>query len=92
MLNNEDGYLSPWYGQYFLAYGMQRLGTSSIGQGREVFYINKLTYKTEDIGKVQAQRRGFTPALTYLVDHPDMIGFKALFFPFHLHALTFPRY
>lgn len=51
VLNNEDSYLSPWYGQYFLAYGMQRLGTSSIGQGREVFYINKLTYKTEDIGK-----------------------------------------
>ncbi|WP_229206738.1 hypothetical protein [Dyadobacter crusticola] len=52
VLNNEDGYLSPWYGQYFLAYGMQRIGTSSIGQGREVFYINKLTYKTEEIGKV----------------------------------------
>ncbi|MCE7061106.1 hypothetical protein [Dyadobacter sp. CY343] len=52
VLNNEDGYLSPWYGQYFLAYGMQRIGSSSIGQGREIFYVNKLTYKTEDIGKV----------------------------------------
>ncbi|WP_229209186.1 hypothetical protein [Dyadobacter sediminis] len=51
VLNSEDAYLSPWYGQYFLAYGMQRLGTSSVGQGREVFYIDKLTYKTEDIGK-----------------------------------------
>ncbi|CAG5004578.1 hypothetical protein DYBT9275_03399 [Dyadobacter sp. CECT 9275] len=51
VLNNEDGYLSPWYGQYFLAYGMQRLGTSLMGQGREVFYINKLTYNTSDIGK-----------------------------------------
>ena len=53
ILNNEDGYLLPWYGQYFLAYGMQRLGTSSIGQGREVFYVNKLNYKTENIGKVK---------------------------------------
>jgi hypothetical protein len=51
VLNNEDGYLSPWYGQYFLAYGMQRLGSSSVSQGREVFYINKLNYKTGDIGK-----------------------------------------
>lgn len=51
VLNNEDNYLSPWYGQYFLAYGMQRLGVSSVGQGREVFYIDKLTYKTESIGK-----------------------------------------
>lgn len=51
ILNNEDGYLSPWYGQYFLAYGMQRVASSSFGLGREVFYINKLNYKTGDIGK-----------------------------------------
>lgn len=51
VLNNEDAYLSPWYGQYFLAYGMQRLGTSMVGGGRDVFYVNKLTYKTENIGK-----------------------------------------
>lgn len=51
VLNNEDGYLSPWYGQYFLAYGMQRIGSSPIGEGREVFYINKLTYNTTLIGK-----------------------------------------
>lgn len=51
ILNNEDSYLLPWYGQYFLAYGMQRLGTSALSQGKEVFYVNKLNYKTEDIGK-----------------------------------------
>jgi hypothetical protein len=50
VLNNENAYLAPWYGQYFLAYGMQRVGSSPLG-GREVFYINKLTYKTESIGK-----------------------------------------
>lgn len=55
VLNNEDGYLSPWYGQYFLAYGMQRLGTSAVGQGREIFYVNKLTYKTEGISKVNIE-------------------------------------
>jgi hypothetical protein len=53
VLNSDDAYLSPWYDQYFLAYGMQRLGTSSIGSGREVFYINKLTYKTENIGRAE---------------------------------------
>lgn len=51
VMDSEDAYLSPWYGQYFLAYGMQRVGTFPIG-GREVFYVNKLTYKTDNIGKV----------------------------------------
>ncbi|MCE6989247.1 hypothetical protein [Dyadobacter sp. CY323] len=55
VLNTEDGYLSPWYGQYFLAYGMQRIGTSSMGLGREVFYVNKLTYNTQDIGKIKEE-------------------------------------
>ncbi|SEI80115.1 hypothetical protein SAMN04487995_2280 [Dyadobacter koreensis] len=53
VINNENAYLAPWYGQYFLAYGMQRVGPSSIGQGRDVFYINKLTYKTESINKAE---------------------------------------
>lgn len=52
VLDDEDGYLLPWYGQYFVAYGSQRLGASSVGQGREVFYINKLNYKTDSIGKM----------------------------------------
>lgn len=51
ILDNEDAYLLPWYDQYFIAYGMQRLGTSFIGQGREVFYVNKLNYNTTDMGK-----------------------------------------
>ena len=58
VLNSEDGYLSPWYGQYFLAYGMQRIGTSSLGQGREVFYIDKLTYKTDAITKANPEGVG----------------------------------
>jgi hypothetical protein len=52
VLNSEDAYLSPWYDQYFLAYGMQRVGSSPLG-GREVFYVNKLTYKTDNIGKAE---------------------------------------
>jgi hypothetical protein len=51
ILNEDDSYLLPWYGQYFIAYGMQRLGASPAAQGREVFYINKLNYKTDGIGK-----------------------------------------
>ncbi len=51
ILDSEDAYLLPWYDQYFLAYGMQKVGTSSLGQGKDVFYVNKLNYKTEDIGK-----------------------------------------
>ncbi|QRR04343.1 hypothetical protein HWI92_24230 [Dyadobacter sandarakinus] len=61
VLNNEDSYLSPWYGQYFLAYGMQRLGTSAIGQGREVFYIDKLTYRTQDISKAADKEEASRP-------------------------------
>ena len=60
VLNSEDAYLSPWYGQYFLAYGMQRVGSSPIG-GREVFYVNKLTYKTENIGKVEDSENDSKP-------------------------------
>ena len=51
VLNDDDGYLLPWYGQYFIAYGMQRLGGSPAALGKEVFYVNKLNYKTDDIGK-----------------------------------------
>jgi hypothetical protein len=51
ILNDDDSYLLPWYGQYFIAYGMQRLGASSAALGKEVFYVNKLNYKTDDIGK-----------------------------------------
>jgi hypothetical protein len=53
VLNNANAYLAPWYGKYFLAYGTQRVGPSSVGAGREVFYINKLTYKTEGIEKAE---------------------------------------
>ncbi len=53
VINTEEGYLAPWYGQYFLAYGSQRIGTSSVSVGREVYYINKLTYDTKDIGKLK---------------------------------------
>ena len=61
VLNSEDSYLSPWYGQYFLAYGTQRLGVSSVGQGREVFYIDKLTYRTEGISKANTQEDNSRP-------------------------------
>jgi len=61
VLNSEDSYLSPWYGQYFLAYGMQRIGMSSVGQGREIFYVDKLTYKTEGISKANLPEDGGRP-------------------------------
>lgn len=61
VLNSEDNYLSPWYGQYFLAYGTQRLGVSSVGQGREVFYIDKLTYRTEGISKANIPEEAARP-------------------------------
>ncbi|MEO6686198.1 MAG: hypothetical protein ABIN24_09540, partial [Dyadobacter sp.] len=61
VLTNENAYLAPWYGQYFLAYGMQRVGPSTVGLGREVFYINKLTYKTEGIQKAENRESNDVP-------------------------------
>ncbi|WP_025763678.1 hypothetical protein [Dyadobacter tibetensis] len=52
VLNDADSYLSPWYGQYFLAYGTQRVGSSSTVNGREVYFINKFTYDTSEIDSV----------------------------------------
>lgn len=51
---NDNSTLVAWYGKYFLAYGIQRVGPGKYptpGAQREVFYINKFTYNTEDIGK-----------------------------------------
>ncbi len=61
VLTSENAYLAPWYGQYFLAYGMQRVGPSTVGLGREVFYINKLTYKTEGIEKAENRESNDVP-------------------------------
>ena len=53
VLFNENATLAAWYGKYFLAYGVQRVssGKNTVGPQREVFYVNKFTYNTEDIGK-----------------------------------------
>ncbi|PWJ55570.1 hypothetical protein CLV98_11346 [Dyadobacter jejuensis] len=58
ILNDSESYLAPWYGQYFLAYGSHRLGASSMSFGREVYYINKLTYDTSEIGQVMEKDSG----------------------------------
>lgn len=53
VLFNENANLTAWYDKYFLVYGIQRLGTehTSVMGGREVFYLNKVSYNIEDIGK-----------------------------------------
>ncbi|WP_234735166.1 hypothetical protein [Tellurirhabdus bombi] len=49
---SEQDQLEAWFGQYFLAYGFQKISHDKrIGPPREVFYINKLTYSTKDLGK-----------------------------------------
>jgi len=45
--NSEMGGLKKWYGNYFFAYGVQRiknLGAGGADLAREVFYINKIFY------------------------------------------------
>jgi hypothetical protein len=54
VLYNEKANLAAWYGRYFLAYGIQKLGNdrpSTSPIQREVFYINKLAYNAGEIGK-----------------------------------------
>ncbi|GAB2792048.1 hypothetical protein GCM10027275_41140 [Rhabdobacter roseus] len=61
VLFNDNANLAAWYGKYFLAYGIQRVGTDRsllTGTPREVFYINKLAYKTEDIGQPKPASTG----------------------------------
>lgn len=57
VLYNENANLVAWYDKYFMVYGVQRLGNESSlpMSGREVFYINKVSYKTEEIGKPKEQ-------------------------------------
>lgn len=54
VLYNENATLTAWYDKYFLAYGVQRVGSgrpnAPIGPQREVFYVNKFTYNTDEIG------------------------------------------
>jgi hypothetical protein len=45
VLNSEREYIIPWFGNHFISYGTQNLGTSIYQAGREVFYINNLTYQ-----------------------------------------------
>ncbi|WP_018617696.1 hypothetical protein [Spirosoma luteum] len=41
--------LMAWYGQHFLAYGFQKIAPSqNYANQREVFYLNKLTYREEE--------------------------------------------
>ena len=45
--NSEVGGLEKWYGDYFFAYGVQKIKNLAVtGQNisREVFYINKIFY------------------------------------------------
>ena len=46
--HGEDAGLQHWYGKYFYAYGIQKIKNFKDGDvdlSREVFYINKITYK-----------------------------------------------
>ncbi|WP_247236221.1 hypothetical protein [Telluribacter sp. SYSU D00476] len=56
VLYSDNANLAAWYDKYFMAYGIQKLSseraTTTTAQ-REVFYINKLAYKTEEIGKAK---------------------------------------
>lgn len=47
ILTSEQEFIIPWFGNHFIAYGSQNLGTSMYQSGREVFYINALTYKLQ---------------------------------------------
>ena len=50
VLYNEDAMLTAWYDRYFLAYGIQKIVSERGGAGgREVFYLNKISYKIQDI-------------------------------------------
>lgn len=56
VLYNDNANLAAWYDKYFMAYGIQKLSSERAATAsvpREVFYINKLAYKTEEIGKAK---------------------------------------
>ena len=58
VIYNDNSTLVAWYGKYFLAYGIQRVGPGKYpapGSQREVFYVNKFTYNTDDIGKPKTE-------------------------------------
>ena len=50
--NSEVGGLKKWYGDYFFAYGVQRiknLAPTGVNMNREVFYINKIIYSFDSV-------------------------------------------
>lgn len=50
--NSEVGGLKKWYGDYFFAYGVQRIknmAANGVGLHREVFYINKIIYSFDEV-------------------------------------------
>jgi hypothetical protein len=51
VLFSSNDNLSAWYGQYFLAFGYQKIAPDRgfNGPQREVFYINKLTYPVDNL-------------------------------------------
>lgn len=52
LLQSDHENIMAWYGQYFLACGMQKFSSSHDGTGKEVYYINKMTYQLSDLKKV----------------------------------------
>jgi hypothetical protein len=42
--SNDDGTIENWYGQYYLAYGYQRIRNTQEGDRRNVFFMNKLVF------------------------------------------------
>lgn len=52
VLYSEDEQLAAWYDQHFLAFGFQKITPErSSAPPREVFYLNKLTYRLDKDGK-----------------------------------------
>lgn len=50
--NSEVGGLKKWYGDYFFAFGVQKIKNMAVtgpGMSREVFYINKIVYSFDSV-------------------------------------------
>jgi hypothetical protein len=48
--NAEDASIDHWYGPYFISWGFQEIYNgkdTGVKPNREVFYLNKLTYRSE---------------------------------------------
>lgn len=55
VLNSEDVNVSEWYGKYFITWGYQEIsnrGDAGVKPNREVFYLNKITYRAEGAAQV----------------------------------------